>query len=77
MTAIHVPQPVPPMMPRTLFNADHEQFRQTARRFLKQKLHHFMKNGQNSNIWIEICGIEQVSSVYCVARCLKNTVVRV
>ncbi len=38
MTAIHVPQPVPPMMPRTLFNADHEQFRQTARRFFETEI---------------------------------------
>lgn len=36
--SVNVPQPVAPMIPRTLFNADHEAFRTTARRFFEQEM---------------------------------------
>ena len=38
MSAVHVPAPVAPMIPRTLFNADHEAFRATARRFFETEI---------------------------------------
>ena len=40
--SVTVPQPVAPMIPRTLFNADHEAFRDTARRFFETEIapHH-------------------------------------
>ena len=42
MSAVHVPSPIAPMIPRTLFNADHEAFRDTARRFFETEIapHH-------------------------------------
>jgi long-chain-acyl-CoA dehydrogenase len=36
--SINVPSPVAPMIPRTLFNADHEAFRDTARRFFETEI---------------------------------------
>lgn len=36
--SVNVPSSVAPMIPRTLFNADHEAFRDTARRFFEQEL---------------------------------------
>ncbi|HET8729683.1 MAG TPA: acyl-CoA dehydrogenase family protein [Moraxellaceae bacterium] len=38
MSAVHVPPPVAPMIPRTLFNADHEAFRATARRYFETEI---------------------------------------
>lgn len=38
MSAVHVPQPLSPMLPRTLFNAEHEAFRATARRFFETEI---------------------------------------
>jgi len=38
MSAASIPTPVGPMIPRTLFNPDHEAFRATARRFFEQEL---------------------------------------
>ena len=38
MSAVHVPQPLSPMIPRTLFNAEHEAFRATARRFFETEI---------------------------------------
>ncbi|HQX90651.1 MAG TPA: acyl-CoA dehydrogenase family protein [Moraxellaceae bacterium] len=36
--SVTVPQPVAPMIPRTLFNSDHEAFRTTVRRFFETEL---------------------------------------
>ncbi len=36
--SVHVPTPIAPMIPRTLFNSDHEAFRQTARRFFETEM---------------------------------------
>ena len=38
MADAYVPKPVAPMMPRTLFNEDHEAFRATARRFFETEI---------------------------------------
>ncbi|MED5389662.1 MAG: acyl-CoA dehydrogenase family protein [Pseudomonadota bacterium] len=38
MSDVHVPAAVSPMIPRTLFNADHEAFRATARRFFETEI---------------------------------------
>ena len=38
MSEIHVPKPVAPMLPRTLFNEDHEAFRTTVRRFFETEV---------------------------------------
>ena len=38
MSALNIPQPLPAMIPRTLFNAEHELFRQTARRFFETEI---------------------------------------
>jgi alkylation response protein AidB-like acyl-CoA dehydrogenase len=38
MSAVHIPTPVSPMIPRTLFTADHEAFRATARRFFETEM---------------------------------------
>lgn len=38
MADVHVPKPVNPMIPRTLFNEDHEAFRATARRFFETEI---------------------------------------
>ena len=38
MADAYVPTPVAPMMPRTLFNEDHEAFRATARRFFETEI---------------------------------------
>jgi len=38
MSSVHVPEQVAPMIPRTLFNSDHEAFRKTARRFFEQEI---------------------------------------
>lgn len=38
MSSVTVPTPVAPMLPRTLFNADHEAFRTTVRRFFEQEI---------------------------------------
>lgn len=35
---MNIPTPVAPMMPRTLFNEDHEAFRNTARRFFTEEI---------------------------------------
>ena len=34
--SLNIPNPMNPMIPRTLFSAEHEDFRRTARRFLKK-----------------------------------------
>jgi hypothetical protein len=36
--SVTVPQSVAPMIPRTLFNSDHEAFRTTVRRFFETEL---------------------------------------
>jgi alkylation response protein AidB-like acyl-CoA dehydrogenase len=36
--SLHIPTPVAPMLPRTLFNADHEAFRDTVRRFFETEI---------------------------------------
>ncbi|MDX1805218.1 MAG: acyl-CoA dehydrogenase family protein, partial [Alcanivorax sp.] len=38
MSDIHIPKSVAPMLPRTLFNADHEAFRATVRRFFETEI---------------------------------------
>lgn len=38
MPDVHIPEPVAPMLPRTLFNADHEAFRTTVRRFFETEI---------------------------------------
>ena len=38
MSTLNIPQPIPSMLPRTLFNEEHEQFRQTARRFFETEI---------------------------------------
>lgn len=38
MNTEHFPDPVKPMVPRTLFNADHEAFRTTVRRFFEEEV---------------------------------------
>ena len=38
MSDVHVPAAVSPMIPRTLFNEDHEAFRATARRFFETEI---------------------------------------
>ena len=38
MSALNIPQLVAPMIPRTLFSVEHEQFRQTARRFFETEI---------------------------------------
>ena len=38
MSDLHVPRPVAPMVPRTLFNEDHEAFRDTVRRFFETEI---------------------------------------
>lgn len=38
LNAVHVPELLAPMLPRTLFNADHEAFRATARRFFEKEI---------------------------------------
>lgn len=38
MSDLHVPKPVSPMIPRTLFNEDHEAFRATVRRFFETEI---------------------------------------
>ncbi|MDM1247029.1 acyl-CoA dehydrogenase family protein [Acinetobacter sp. R933-2] len=38
MSVLNIPQAIPAMIPRTLFNAEHEQFRQTARRFFETEI---------------------------------------
>lgn len=38
MSDVHVSKPVAPMIPRTLFNEDHEAFRATARRFFETEI---------------------------------------
>ncbi|WP_173911306.1 acyl-CoA dehydrogenase family protein [Acinetobacter sp. Marseille-Q1618] len=38
MSTLNIPKPIPSMLPRTLFNEEHEQFRQTARRFFETEI---------------------------------------
>lgn len=38
MSALNIPQPMTAMIPRTLFDSEHEQFRQTARRFFETEI---------------------------------------
>ena len=56
MADAYVPKPVAPMMPRTLFNEDHEAFRATARRFFETEIapHHEKWEEQqhlDRNLW--------------------------
>jgi long-chain-acyl-CoA dehydrogenase len=56
MSSFSAPTPVAPMMPRTLFNSDHEAFRQTARRFFETEIvpHHERWEEQqhiDRNLW--------------------------
>ncbi len=38
MPTLNIPQPITAMIPRTLFDSEHEQFRQTARRFFETEI---------------------------------------
>jgi alkylation response protein AidB-like acyl-CoA dehydrogenase len=38
MSKLHIPEQLAPMIPRTLFNSDHEAFRKTARRFFEEEI---------------------------------------
>ncbi|MCM8511124.1 acyl-CoA dehydrogenase family protein [Acinetobacter bereziniae] len=38
MSVLNIPQPMTAMIPRTLFDSEHEQFRQTARRFFETEI---------------------------------------
>ncbi|PTQ90737.1 acyl-CoA dehydrogenase family protein [Agitococcus lubricus] len=38
MSKLHIPDQIAPMIPRTLFNSDHEAFRKTARRFFEEEI---------------------------------------
>ncbi|HEX6591377.1 MAG TPA: acyl-CoA dehydrogenase family protein [Moraxellaceae bacterium] len=56
MSALNIPATVAPMIPRTLFNADHEAFRATARRFFETEIapHHEKWEEQqhiDRNLW--------------------------
>lgn len=56
MSAVNIPSTVAPMIPRTLFNADHEAFRATARRFFETEIapHHEKWEEQqhiDRNLW--------------------------
>lgn len=56
MSALNIPQPLPAMIPRTLFNAEHELFRQTARRFFETEIAPFNEKWAEQqhldrNIW--------------------------
>jgi alkylation response protein AidB-like acyl-CoA dehydrogenase len=54
--SVHIPTPVNPMIPRTLFNADHEAFRTTARRFFETEMAPHMERFEEQqhidrNLW--------------------------
>jgi alkylation response protein AidB-like acyl-CoA dehydrogenase len=56
MSDLHIPEPVTPMIPRTLFNEDHEAFRETARRFFQTETAPFREKWEaqqhiDRNIW--------------------------
>lgn len=56
MSGVSIPTPVNPMLPRTLFNEDHEAFRRTARRFFEDEIapHHEKWEEQqhiDRNLW--------------------------
>lgn len=56
MSDVHVPKPVSPMIPRTLFNEDHEAFRATVRRFFETEIAPFHEKWEEQqhidrNLW--------------------------
>lgn len=56
MSDMHIPKPVAPMLPRTLFNEDHEAFRATARRFFETEIGPFHEKWEEQqhldrNLW--------------------------
>lgn len=56
MSDVHVPRPVAPMIPRTLFNEDHEAFRATVRRFFETEIAPFHEKWEaqqhiDRNLW--------------------------
>lgn len=56
MSALNIPATVAPMIPRTLFNADHEAFRATARRFFETEIAPFHEKWEEQqhidrNLW--------------------------
>lgn len=53
-------RPIPNMLPRHLFNEEHEAFRETVRKFYEKKLYLILKNMKNNNTLTEIFGIKLV-----------------
>ena len=59
MSSVHVPEQVAPMIPRTLFNSDHEAFRKTARRFFEQEIAPFHEKWEGSIHCHSICRVSR------------------
>ena len=56
MSNLHIPDNLAPMIPRTLFNSDHEAFRKTARRFFEEEIAPFHEKWEDQqhldrNLW--------------------------
>lgn len=53
-------RPIPNMLPRHLFNEEHEAFRETVRKFYEKEVVPNIKNMKNNNMLTEIFGIKLV-----------------
>jgi alkylation response protein AidB-like acyl-CoA dehydrogenase len=56
LSNLHIPDNLAPMIPRTLFNSDHEAFRKTARRFFEEEIAPFHEKWEDQqhldrNLW--------------------------
>ncbi len=53
-------RPIPNMLPRHLFNEEHEAFRETVRKFYEKEVVQNTEKYENNNMWTEIFGIKLV-----------------
>lgn len=53
-------RPIPNMLPRHLFNEEHEAFRKRYVNSMRKKLYLILKNMKNNNMLTEIFGIKLV-----------------
>lgn len=51
-------RPIPNMLPRQLFNEEHEAFRETVRKFYEKEVIPNIEKYENSNMLTEIFGIK-------------------
>lgn len=64
-------RPLASMLPRQIFNDQHEAFRETVRKFYEKEVIPHTENMNSNSMSIVCSGIKPVNLAFSVPRCLK------